>query len=276
MPSAESSGPGRSVAVVTGASSGIGAVFARELAASGYDLVLVARRRERLEKLSAELDRQFSIDAEVLAADLSADPDVEMVARRIEAETRLGLLVNNAGFGALGRFHESAPAVQMNMHRVHVLAAARLTHAALTRLVPLDRGGVINVSSVSAFLPGSASYNSTKAWMYSFTESLHLELRSAGSKVRVQVLCPGFTYTEFHDLLGLDRDKLAPSRKYWLSAESVVAESLEGFERGDWLVVPSWRYRLIVYFLKAVPRSLVRAIALRMSKARSEAVRAAR
>jgi uncharacterized protein len=204
------------------------------------------------------------------AADLARDEDLEAVARKIIAEPRLELLVNNAGFGALGNYYEADLSPQMDMHRVHVMAAARLTHAALRGLVERRRGGVINVSSVAAFarMPGHTSYNATKAWMNAFTECLHLEMKGAGSPVQIQALCPGYTYTEFHDALGTDRNRTMPLPGFWMTAEFVVAESLKGFDRGAWLVVPGWRYRLLVALLKHTPSFLLYPIQTRIARQR--------
>jgi short-subunit dehydrogenase len=145
---------------------------------------------------------------------------------------------------------------QEQMHKLHVLATVRLTHAALNNLVPRDFGGVINVASVSAFIriPGGTSYSATKSWMNAFTEGLYLELRSLGSRVNVQALCPGFTFTEFHDVQGTDRRKLAGS-PYWHSAEEVVAASLDGFAKRKLFVVPGWRYRLLTAVVRKLPLS---------------------
>src|SRR5689334_15267421 len=210
----------RPLAAVTGASSGIGTVFARALAARGYDLLLIARRRDRLDAVAHELG------GEVLTADLTLDDDMHRVESRLRAADNLELLVNNAGFGAGGTFSQADLEAQDRMHRLHILATLRLTHAALGGMVARKKGGVINVSSVAGFIttPGAIGYGSTKTWINSFTEGLYLELKSADSPVRVQALCPGFTYSEFHDTAGLDRTKLAP-KAWWLSAEQVVAES---------------------------------------------------
>src|SRR5579863_918613 len=195
-------------ALITGASSGIGEAFARKLAARGYDLILVARREERLRTLAASLPGH----AEVLNADLACEAGLAAVERAIHECTRLDLLVNNAGFGTLGRFWEADIGGQVRMHEVHVMATMRLTHAALAGMVPRGRGGVISVSSVAAFgqSPGSVSYCATKAWINSFTEGLDMELRRLRSPVKVQALCPGFTATEFHETLGMDT-KAIPS-----------------------------------------------------------------
>jgi len=254
----------RPLALVTGASSGIGAVFARRLATRGYGLLLVARRKDRLEQLAAELG-----NAEVLVADLSAASDVRRIEERIVAAQNLDFLVNNAGFGTLGRFWQADVEGQDLMHRVHVNAIVRLTHAALRGMVARGRGNIINVSSVAAFLhnPFNVGYGATKAWINSFTEALHVELRSVGSPVRVQALCPGFTHSEFHDRLGIDRS-LIP-RSLWMTAEEVVERSLAGLERNELIVIPGWRYRLLVGIYYWLPRFVRHAIALKYGSLRN-------
>ncbi len=263
----------RPVAFITGASSGLGAEFARAFAARHYDLVLVARRRERLNELARDLITGHGISVRVIVADLSLERDVEAIAQAIAGESRTEILVNNAGFGALGRFHQAPVETQMRMHRLHILATVRLCHAALQRLAARNRGGIINVSSVAGFsrVPGHTSYGSTKAWMLAFTECLHLELRSTGSAVQVQALCPGFTYTEFHDVLNLDRDKMMPYHSFWMTVGFVVAESLKAFDRRKWLVVPGWRYRLLTFLLTVVPRPLMHPLVMRVARMRESA-----
>jgi uncharacterized protein len=239
------------LALVTGASSGIGAAFARRLSADGYRLILVARRRGRLEALSAELG-----GAAVLEADLSQDNGLQLVEQSILQEPDLELLVNNAGFGTVGRFFEIPLDGQDRMHRLHVLATMRLTHAALRSMVPRGTGAVINVSSVAAFgqNPGAVSYCATKAWMNSFTEGLDIELKNAGSRVKVQALCPGFTSTEFQDVARVDRTRI-PAR-LWMPAEAVVDASLKGLARGQLFVVPGTIYKFLTWAQSWTPRSL--------------------
>lgn len=243
---------GRPLALITGASSGIGAAFARALARRGYDLVLVARRKDRLEALARELN------GEALSADLTKDAELKLVEDRIAAADNLELLVNNAGFGATGHFWEADLDGQDRMHRLHVLATVRLTYAALRGMVARASGGVINVSSVAGFVqsPGSTSYGATKRWMNAFTEGLYLELKSIGSPVKVQALCPGLTYSEFHDVAGVERNSIAKS--LWMHAEDVVAASLRGLDCGDLFVIPGWRYKLLVRLLAIVPNGLRR------------------
>jgi len=247
---------GKPLAVITGASSGLGVVFARKLAGE-YDLLLVARRKDRLEALAAELTAQYGSEVAVLAADLTNEKDLAAVADRIAEEQDLALLVNNAGFGARGLFWESDLEVQEQMHRLHTMATVRLSHAALRNLVAKNAGGIINVASVSAFVQraGSVSYGATKRWMVAFTEGLYLELMENGSAVKVQALCPGFTYTEFHETLGVERPSIAPS-SLWLQPEFVVDESLRAFRKGKLLVVPGWKYKAIVALISKLPAPL--------------------
>jgi uncharacterized protein len=246
------------LAVVTGASAGIGATFARKLAARGYDLLLIARREERLKSLAAELGEAHHVKADYLTADLANENDLERAAERIGHAPDLELLVNNAGFGLHGLFFESEVAGQMEMHRLHALATVRLLHAALVNLVPRGVGGVINVASVAGFgqAPGSISYNATKAWMISFTEGIAIELAAKRSPVRVQALCPGFTLSEFHDVVGMDRSGVP--RSLWMTADFVVDESLRAFDRGKLVVIPGWRYKMIVGGMKMIPAALLR------------------
>jgi len=186
------------VAVITGASSGIGLEFAWRLAKE-YDLLLVARRLDRLEHLAAEIIAAAGASIRVMEADLSSEEDVDNLAICLRRETHLGLLVNNAGFGVVGRFWEASLAEQERMHALHVMTTLRLTHAALRNMVARDMGSVINVASVAAFVSraGSVSYGATKAWMVAFSEGVALDLQAAGSRVTIQALCPGFTYWSF-------------------------------------------------------------------------------
>ncbi|HLY18119.1 MAG TPA: SDR family oxidoreductase [Bryobacteraceae bacterium] len=257
----------RPLAMITGASSGIGATFARHLAARGCDLVLVARRRDRLEEQAQAIQAaDSSVQAEVLPADLTRDTDLKAVEERIAAAPNLEFLVNNAGFGIAGRFFSVPLDGQDQMHRLHVLAPMRLMHAALEGMVPRRRGSIINVSSVSGFgqNPGSVSYSATKTWMTSFTEGLYMELKSIGSPVRVQALCPGFTLSEFHDTMHFDRKQIPAWM--WMSADEVVAASLRGLDRGRWLVIPGWRYRLLVLLMRGFPRPLYHSLAIKYAR----------
>jgi len=249
----------RPLALVTGASAGIGAAYARRLAAQGYDLVLVARRVDRLQELAAELTSRYGVRAEPLPADLTRDSELKTVEDRIARGERLEFLLNNAGFGSRGRFYESPVETQDAMHRLHVIATLRLAHAALRKMTAHGKGAVVNVSSVAGFVcrPGSTSYDATKAWINCFTEGLYLELKQARSLVRVQALCPGYTLTEFHDVIAFDRKQIPAS--WWSPAEQVVDASLKGLKHNKLFVVPGWRYKFIVALLGFIPRPLLRA-----------------
>ena len=245
---------------MTGASSGLGEVFARRLAVRGYDLILVARRKDRLEVLAAELRAKHGTESEIIVADLTSDADLARVEERIRATSNLEVLVNNAGFGTLKRFWVEPVESQDAMHRLHVLTTMRLTHEALPGMIARNAGYIINVSSVSAFVRegGGVSYPATKAWVNRFTETLAGELRAVDSKVRVQALCPGFTYTEFHDVLQMDRGFVGP--KWWLPAEFVVEESLKGADRGELFVIPGARYKFMAWCLQHLPKAMIRAL----------------
>jgi short-subunit dehydrogenase len=256
----------RPLAVITGSSSGIGATFSAQLAARGFDLLLVARRKDRLEELARTLEHTHEIQPEILPADLTSDEELAVVERRIAAAENLELLVNNAGFGTVGKFSSVDVESQDLMHRLHVLATVRLTHVALQGMTARSKGGIINVSSVAAFWqsPGSISYCATKCWMNSFTEGLALELKSAGSPVKVQALCPGYTLSEFHDAAGMNR-KLVPDR-LWMRAEDVVAESLRGLDQGRTVVIPGRLYQAAVFLMKHTPRFVLERVAVNQQR----------
>ncbi len=252
----------RPLALITGASAGMGAEFARQIAAQGYDLLLIARRAERLNQVRDQITAIHNVRCEVLAADLTAESDVERVEARIRAAENLELLVNNAGFGTLGTFVKSAREDQDRMHRLHVLATMRLCHAALPGMVARNRGGIINVSSVAGFMvtAGSVSYCATKAWVNRFTEGLFLELKLTGSRVRVQALCPGYTRTEFHEALAMDTSRIPGWM--WLAADRVVRESLAGLKAGKLFVIPGRRYRSGLRAYRWMPMALRHQIGL--------------
>ena len=248
-------------ALITGASSGIGAAFARRLAAEDYDLILVARREERLAALAAELGGRHGVVAQRLAVDLTEPAGLEEVEKYVASREPVDLLVNSAGFGARGDFAQVDLHRQLEMIQLHVLASVRLARAVLPGMIERDRGGIINVASLEAFipLPGDATYSATKAFLVTFSQALHEELRETG--VRVQALCPGFTRTELHNVEQLPESDLSRiPAMLWSSADEVVAASLRALPRGPVVCVPGWKNRVIVALARlGVVRVLLRA-----------------
>ena len=247
------------MALVTGASSGIGNTFARRLAAAGSDLVVVARRRDRLDALAAELASAHSVAVETLVADL-ADPDqlATVEARLLDPDRPIDLLVNNAGAGGHG-LYSSLPADDVEaMVRLNLVAPARLTSAALPAMVARGSGGIVNVSSISGEqpIPYVATYAATKAFLTSLSESLNEELRGKG--VAVTAVLPGFTRSEFHDRADMGRRIPGP---LWMTAEEVVDSALAAVARGDAVCVPGFGYRLLVGLSRHAPRGIVRRVA---------------
>jgi short-subunit dehydrogenase len=255
--SSDSSGGGpRRLAVVTGASAGIGRAFAERLAREAWDLVLVARRRERLEEMATELRQAQARRVDVVAADLTTPAGLRVIEERIAAEPTLELLVNNAGFGTAGAFAELDRETEEHELRLNVVALTRLSHAALTAFRERGHGTVINVSSLAGFQPApfNATYAATKAFVNSLTQALHEELRGTG--VRVQLLCPGFTRTEFQEVAGVNTDDVPAFA--WMTPEAVVAASLEGLRRGELVVIPGAGNKVRGAVLRALPSAAAR------------------
>jgi len=221
---------------VTGASSGLGAEFARAFAARGYDLLLVARRRKRLEIMAAEAAVKHCVTAELLPADLSSAEDVARVVNRLAAAERIDALVHCAGYGLEGPFATCDIDAQMQMIDVHITAGMRLTRAVLPGMVARASGSVVLVSSLGAYapLPGFAVYGAAKAYVIHFVRSLAIELQDTG--VRVQALCPGFTRTEFQEHEGADLSVVP--RFMWSTPERVVASSLRALDDNRVVCVP--------------------------------------
>lgn len=246
--------PRPGTACITGASSGIGAAFARRLARDGYDLILHGRREALLRSLADRLARDHGIQTEVLCADLASKDGVRNLEERITKAPTLSLLVNNAGYSTIRYFSEEPIDGQEALISVHVVAPIRLTHAAIPVMRARGGGAIINVSSVAGFLigPGSATYCATKAYLINFTETLHLELQGTG--IRMQALCPGFTLTDFHKKLGYDTTSRAFDK--FMSAEDVVEQSLDDLRRGKVVSVPGLQYKVAAVAPRFIPRRL--------------------
>ena len=247
-----------STALVTGASSGIGEAFARELAARGDDLVLVARRADRLEAEAARLTETHGVAVEPLAADLGSAAGVADVAARLTDPDRpIDLLVNNAGIGSSGKFWELPVEEEVAIIGLNVVALVRLTHAALGPMVARDSGGVINVSSIAAYQPTplSATYGATKSYISSFTNAVRDELR--GTNVRLMVLAPGFTHTEFQEK---SIDPRGLPAFVWQSADTVAATALRAYGRGRGVCVTGAVNVVAAAASKVMPAAVMRRI----------------
>ncbi len=238
-------------ALVTGASSGLGAEFARQLAARGADLVLVARSREGLEAVAAGIRREHGVDVEVLPADLTASDQLDAVERRAADPARpIEVLVNNAGIGLPLAFERNDIQTEVDHLRLHVEASMRLTHAVLAPMLERGHGRIINVSSIAAFIPRS-TYGAVKTWILTFSRWANAEYGPRG--VTVTAVCPGFVHTRFHERLGLPPGQEGVSRWMWLNAPDVVAEALRASARGKAVCIPSLRYKLIAAIAPLIP-----------------------
>jgi short-subunit dehydrogenase len=235
-------------ALVTGASAGIGADYARRLAADGHDLVIVARRADRLEKVRRELRSAYDVSVEPLVADLAHADDLSKVVSRAASDD-IALLINNAGISGYALLHEAEPAVLNAVLQLNVVAPTLLTRAALPGMLRRDSGAVINVASLLAFagalppgpLPERATYAGSKSYLVTFTRTLAGEVDGTG--VRVQVVCPGYTDTEFHLTRTSDpvADEAAAAKAeepHAMPSTDVVAASLLGLERGEVVCIP--------------------------------------
>ena len=244
--------PTPDLALITGATAGIGLSFAQALARRGHGLVLVARDEGRLAALAAELTARYDVPVETLAADLADRVALARVeARLADDEEPVQLLVNNAGFGLKHAFLDNDVEQEQEMLDVLVTAVLRLSHAALGAMVRRGSGAIVNVSSVAGYLP-RGSYSAAKAYVTSFSEWADLTYRGRG--VRVMALLPGFTRTEFHARMAVARGS-AP-RWMWLDADRLVAEALDDLAKGRRLSIPSRRYKILAALARATPTSV--------------------
>jgi short-subunit dehydrogenase len=244
------------VALITGASAGIGAAYANQLAAKGTDLVLVARSESRLNSIAKELIEQHNIKVEVLVADLSDRSQLDKVAARAAKED-IDLVINNAGFGIKQPFAGGALDAEQNLLDVLVTAVMRITHSALPGMLARNRGGVINVSSIAGWM-SSGTYSATKSWVTTFSESL-ATLHKA-SNVHVMALCPGFTRTEFHSRAEMEIETI-PSWM-WLDVDHVVKKSLSDFAKSKPVSVPGAQYKVLSLIAQYLPRPIVRKLSV--------------
>lgn len=251
--------------LITGGSAGLGLEFARQLAAAGHDLVLVARTEERLNEVAEELRAAHGVAVELLPANLAVPDDVARVARRLavvggrpeDGDLRpVDLLVNNAGFASGTNFVTSRITTERRAIAVMVSAVVELSHAAVGQMVARNQGAICNVASVAA-LTASGTYSAAKSYVRVFTESIAGQLK--GTRVTATVLCPGFVHTEFHERAGIGESSIVPSWG-WLDARDVVRVALADVRRGVVISTPSVRFKVASAALRVMPRWAVRAI----------------
>lgn len=242
-------------ALITGASAGLGVEYAWQLAAAGHDLVLVARRDDRLQSLASDLANVTGVNVEVLARDLADRSQLDDVADRLRKDGRnaVGLLVNNAGFGLGAPFLSTPVEEEEAAIDVMIRAVMVLSKAAAAAMIPRGRGAILNVSSIAQGT-SMGTYAAHKAWVRVFTEALAGELRGTG--VTATAVLPGLMHTEFHDVANMDASVWP--RIGWIDKEKVVSDSLRAVNRGTVLSVPAVRYKVAQAALHLSPRSLVR------------------
>jgi uncharacterized protein len=238
----------RNTALITGATSGIGKAFAEELAKQNHDLIITGRRAEKIQAVAQEIKEKYSVNVEVVIAELSNAQDLERLIQRIKEKKNLLVLVNNAGFGYKNNFYDGDITIWDNMLKVHVEAVTKLTFAALPNMLANKAGSIVNVSSILAFFPYRkyALYVATKGFMSLFTETLALELKNSG--VRVQALCPGLTVTDFHTKMGQDAEKVYKPilSGRVMDPEEVVAASFKYLAKNKVICIPGFINKLIV------------------------------
>jgi short-subunit dehydrogenase len=251
------------LAVVTGASSGIGKAFAHYFASQGFDMLITGRRKEKIEEVAKEIRSEYGVNAEVILADLSVGGDLSGLLQAVGSKNNIAVLVNNAGYGMDRSFIEDAIERQLTMVEVHVNAPLMLIHKVLPQMMERKAGIIINVSSLAAYFPapGNTIYAGTKSFLKTFTESLHFEVSRQG--IHVQCLCPGYTYSDFHrDGRGI-KTNLMP----WMQPDEVVRYSLKCLEKGMVTCVPGFWNRFLVRMVTFLPRSLYYRIAFKMGNA---------
>lgn len=246
-------------ALITGASSGLGAEFARQLAARGADVVLVARDQAALDALAADIRRTHGVAAEVLVADLVEKAQRERVeARLADADRPIDVLVNNAGYGLPLAFETNDIEDEARHLALHVEVPMRLMRAALPGMLERGSGKIINVASVAGLMP-RGTYGAVKSWVISFSRWANVRYGEQG--VTVTAVCPGFTHTNFHERLGLPPGEEGISRWMWLDKTFVVRSGLRAAARGRSVFIPSIRYRALVALSRILPDRIVIAAA---------------
>jgi len=249
-------------ALITGATAGIGAAYAKLLAKEGFDLVLVARDLPRLKGVAKELSKLYKIKAETIKADLTKPAQLAKVEKRLANNSKpIEVLINNAVFGLKDSFLVSNLAKEQELLDVLVTAPMRLSHAVLPGMIKRNSGSIVNVSSVASFIAGG-TYSAAKSYLTVFSEYLHTELRD--TNIKVSALCPGFTRTEFH---ARGKMKMSGLPNYmWTTVDQVVAKSWRYVKAGKVICIPGWQYMLLSSIARIAPRPLVRKLGIKIRR----------
>lgn len=239
-----------SFALITGASSGLGLEFAKQLAAEGYGIILVGRRAERLRTVAAEIEKNSFSRTEVIEADLvTAEGTEQVCARLLDADNPVRFLVNNAGYGLSGRFDQTSISEELEHLAIHIAAPLELTKAAISGMLSRRDGRVIIVSSIAGYL-SRGTYSAHKSWGLNFARFMNSSYRKRG--VNVSAVAPGFTRTEFHKRMNMDVANVP--RALWLNSSLVVRKALRAVESGRAICIPTLRYKLLLGVAALVPR----------------------
>lgn len=244
------------IAIITGATSGIGAAYAKEFARQGYNLILTGRRKEMIERNAQQIRNNYGVKVHILIAELSKQEDLEKVIDFIK-DKKVEVLINNAGFGVTGCYQDTDLTSVCNLAKVNVLVPMRLIHQVLPGMIKRRKGTIINISSEGIYLPvpGNAAYSGVKAFLKTFTEGLFMDLHQTG--VKVIAVCPGLTHTDFHEKLGMD-----PARQInrgliqWMSPEKIVMESLRDLKKGRVVSIPGLHTKILACVFQLIPDKL--------------------
>jgi short-subunit dehydrogenase len=243
------------IAVITGATSGFGAEFAKNFAKLGYNLLITGRRKNEIGKIANQLRQQYKVDIEIIIADFSIESEFNKLLQRINNIEKIEILVNNAGFGHIKNFFEDDYKRQEKMVQVHINAMLQLTHMVVPKMIKNNKGYILNVSSVAAFLasPRHELYCSTKAFINTYSESIAMTLRD--KNIKVQSLCPGLTHTDFHQKLNWNAENLKSRGLIrWMTSDYVIKKSIKAMNKKAVLVIPGLIYKLLYLFIKIMPR----------------------
>lgn len=235
----------KKVVVITGATSGIGAEFAKAFARQNYDLILTGRRKDKINSLAGSLQKQYQISVETVIAEFANPNVVDDLAKKLQAKTNIAVLVNNAGFGSRNKFAEQNLAECLDMIQVHDVATVRFTHAVLPNMIANNKGTIINVSSIWPFLPfgGRTIYAASKAFLNTFSVDLSKEVKKSG--IKIQALCPGLVVSDFHQRPGIKRESIKGYKP--MLASKVVALALKALRQRKVIYIPGFKNKLIVF-----------------------------